>query len=175
MAACGGARAGRRNLLARRRLHGPGLRRLCSYYRRQPGSFDPRAAFIFEGVGADELIGDFGLVGDGAAGLELDRADRALGTPPHALVLASSEGHSDLYMVVVRGDPGELRPTSTGSQSDLVRADMVFFETPGGGAVFSTGSIAWMGSLSHNELRQQRLPHHRERAAAVCGREAILS
>jgi N,N-dimethylformamidase len=31
-----------------------------------------------------------------------------------------------------------------------VRADLVFFETPKGGAVFSTGSIAWAGSLAHN-------------------------
>jgi N,N-dimethylformamidase len=27
---------------------------------------------------------------------------------------------------------------------------MVFFETPNGGAVWSTGSIAWCGSLSWN-------------------------
>jgi len=31
-----------------------------------------------------------------------------------------------------------------------VRADMVFFETLNGGAVFSTGSIAWTASLSWN-------------------------
>jgi N,N-dimethylformamidase len=31
-----------------------------------------------------------------------------------------------------------------------VRADLVVFETPNGGAVFSTGSIAWAGSLGHN-------------------------
>jgi N,N-dimethylformamidase len=30
-----------------------------------------------------------------------------------------------------------------------VRADMLFFETPSGGAVFSTGSIAWAASLAH--------------------------
>ncbi len=122
---------------------------LSSYYRRLPGSFDPRARFIFEGVGDDELIGDFGLVGGGAAGLELDRADPLLGTPPHALVLASSEGHTDIYMVVCE----EIlvnTPDLTGTQSDLVRADLVFFETPKGGGVFSVGSIAWMGSLSHN-------------------------
>ena len=56
--------------------------------------------FIFEGVD-DEIIGDFGLIGGGAAGLELDRADRSLGTPPNALVLASSEAHSPVYMVVL--------------------------------------------------------------------------
>ncbi len=31
-----------------------------------------------------------------------------------------------------------------------MRADMVFFETPNGGAVFSVGSIAYIGALSHN-------------------------
>jgi N,N-dimethylformamidase len=36
-----------------------------------------------------------------------------------------------------------------GSTSPLVRADMVFFETPRGGAVFAPGSISWCGSLSH--------------------------
>jgi N,N-dimethylformamidase len=31
-----------------------------------------------------------------------------------------------------------------------VRADIVFFETSAGGAVFATGSIAWCCALSHN-------------------------
>ena len=31
--------------------------------------------------------------------------------------------------------------------SPLVRSDVVFFETQTGGAVFSTGSIAWCGAL----------------------------
>ena len=31
-----------------------------------------------------------------------------------------------------------------------MKADLVFYETAAGGAVFSTGSIAWAGSLSHN-------------------------
>ncbi len=121
---------------------------LCSYYRRQPGSYDPRAAFIFEGVTGD-IIGDFGLVGGGAAGLELDRADYALGTPPNLLVLASSENHTDLILVVTE-EVNVMTPDLSGSQNELVRADLAFFETPAGGAVFSTGSIAWCGSLSHD-------------------------
>jgi N,N-dimethylformamidase len=28
---------------------------------------------------------------------------------------------------------------------------MVFYETPRGGAVFSTSSIAWAGALAHND------------------------
>src|SRR6516165_5920527 len=47
-----------------------------SYYRRMPGADDPRAAWIFDGI-EDEIIGDFGLSGGGAAGFELDRADFA--------------------------------------------------------------------------------------------------
>ena len=35
-------------------------------------------------------------------------------------------------------------------EGEAVRADMVFFECPNGGAVFSTGSIAYAGSLAHN-------------------------
>jgi len=31
-----------------------------------------------------------------------------------------------------------------------VRGDIVYFTTRNGGAVFSAGSIAWCGSLSHN-------------------------
>jgi hypothetical protein len=120
---------------------------LSSYYRRLPASYDPRAAFIFEGV-EDEIIGDFGLVGGGAAGLELDRADFALGTPPNLLVLASSENHTDLTLVVTE-EVNVMTPDLSGSQNELVRADVAFFDTPAGGAVFSVGSIAWCGALSH--------------------------
>ena len=35
-------------------------------------------------------------------------------------------------------------------ERDLIRADMVYFEAPNGGAVFSVGSIVFCGSLSHD-------------------------
>ena len=119
-------------------------------YRRLPDSFDHRAAFIFEGVGDDEEIGEFGLVMNGASGDELDRVDHELGTPAHALVVATSAGlHSDYYLVCHEDllvTQGEIH----GSDNPNLRSDMVFFETANGGAVFSVGSINWMGSLSHN-------------------------
>ena len=119
-------------------------------YVRGPDSFDPRAAFIFEGVGGDERIGDFGLMCGGAAGIEIDRAEPALGTPPHALVLASSAGlHSDAFRAVTEELLGN-DFASSGTNCETVRADMVFFETAAGGGVFSTGSIAWCGALPHN-------------------------
>ena len=121
---------------------------LCSYYRRTAESHEPRLKFIFEGV-EEEIIGDFGLVGGGAAGLELDRVDHNLGTPPNIVVLAHSENHTDLILLV-NEESAVTSPDMTGSQNDLIRADLAFYETPAGGAVFSTGSIAWCGSLSHN-------------------------
>jgi N,N-dimethylformamidase len=123
-----------------------------SYYRRLPAASDPRAAWIFDGVD-DDIIGDFGLSGGGAAGFELDRADVALGTPPNALVLARSEAHQKHFVTV----PEELLThvtTVTGEPPQaLIRAEIVYFETAAGGAVFSTGSITFCGSLSHNDYR----------------------
>ncbi len=117
-------------------------------YLRQPGGRDPRAAFAFEGLGDLEVLGDFGTISGGAAGEEIDRCDFALGSPPHTLVLASCLEHA----------PGMLRTkeeflvTMPARATDpKVRADMVFFECPKGGAVFSTGSIAFAGSLAHDD------------------------
>ena len=47
----------------------------ASYYVQLPDARDPACAFIMDGIGPDEKIGDFGLVGGGAAGYELDRYD----------------------------------------------------------------------------------------------------
>ncbi len=118
-------------------------------YTRNADSFMEKAAFIFEGIGADEVIGNFGLGLGGAAGDELDRVDYGLGTPYHTLVLASSSGHADTVLAVVQ-DYTAIEMKLIRREKWQVRADMVYFETGGGGAVFSVGSIAWCGSLSHN-------------------------
>jgi len=117
-----------------------------TYYRLQPGALDERVEFIMQGVTASDVIGDYGTQGGGAAGEEIDRLDESLGSPLHTLCIASSENHR----------PGMLRVTEEIHMSQLelqgpnVRADMVFFETPAGGAVFSTGSISYAGALAHN-------------------------
>ena len=116
----------------------------------QPDSTNPRAAFILEGIGRDEVIGDFGLAMGGAGGYEVDRADVGLGTPPHALVLATVAGFSDNYQPVI--EEVLVNDSRHGTSVDSpVRGDMVFFEGRNGGAVFSTGSITWCGSLSCND------------------------
>ncbi len=125
---------------------------VSSCFERTPESFDPRASFIFEGVASDERIGDFGLLGGGAAGWEIDRADRSLGTPPHALVVATARDFSNGYHWV-KEEFTHTHSAVNGDTCPWIRCDMVFFETPKGGAVFSTSSIAWAGSLSHNEYQ----------------------
>jgi len=120
-----------------------------SHYRIDEAARASRASWILDGVAGD-ILGKHGFSGHGAAGFELDRADKKLGTPAHAVILASSEDHPPeapwilvpeerlTHLVTLPGEP----------ESDLIRADLVFFETAGGrGAVFSTGSITWCGSL----------------------------
>ncbi|MEZ5842470.1 MAG: DUF6605 domain-containing protein [Hyphomicrobiaceae bacterium] len=123
-----------------------------SHYRVHEDARASRAAWILAGVEGD-ILGAHGFSGHGAAGFELDRADKKLGTPPHAVILASSEDHPPeapwilvpeerlTHLVTLPGEP----------EPELIRADLVFFETAGGkGAVFSTGSITWCGSLPTN-------------------------
>ena len=120
-----------------------------SFYRRQPGADDPRAAWILAGVD-DTVIGDFGLSGGGAAGFELDRADPALGTPEGAIVIASSEGHGPSFVVVPEELLSHISTVSGEPPKRLLRADMTYAELPNGGAIFAVGSITFCGSLSHN-------------------------
>ena len=76
-----------------------------------------------------------------------------LGTPPHALVLATSMGkHTDVYLVVCE-ELLATYPGLGGTENELVRADIVFHETPNGGALWASSSIAWAGSLSHNKYK----------------------
>ncbi|MDH3452769.1 MAG: N,N-dimethylformamidase large subunit, partial [Gammaproteobacteria bacterium] len=122
-----------------------------SYYRKRPACEDARVAWIFEDV-EGELIGNHGLSGHGAAGYELDRADKRLGTPEHAVTLASSENHppESPWVLVPEEILSHVATWSGEPTPDLIRADMTFFETPAGGAVFSTGSITFCGSLLSN-------------------------
>ena len=120
-----------------------------SYYRRQPGADDPRAAWILDGV-KEERIGDYGLSGGGAAGFELDRVDVRLGTPEGAIVVASSEGHGSHFVAVPEELLTHITTVSGEPPARLLRADMTYAELPGGGAVFAVGSITFCGSLSHN-------------------------
>lgn len=125
-----------------------------TYFKVQPGALDPRVAFILDGVNEfakGDSWGQFGNQGGGAAGEEIDRFDASLGSPGHAVVIASSENHKP-GMLRVKEEFHMMEPPGNDPK---VRADMVFFEVPGGGAVFSTGSISYAGSLAHDDYRNE--------------------
>jgi N,N-dimethylformamidase len=71
------------------------------------------------------------------------------GTPPDTFLLAASSGHSDNYPHVGEEVMFNL-PGMGGTQDFQIRADMTLFKSRAGGAVFSTGSIAWGQALPWN-------------------------
>lgn len=113
-------------------------------YRLQKDAKDPRVAFMFEGI-TEEVIGDYGFSGNGAAGMEVDRIRFGNGTPHHTLLLARSEDFDRPWGVF-----GGLEKDIYTPRISMPRADIAFFETTKGGAVFSVGSMSYMGSLPHN-------------------------
>lgn len=123
-----------------------------SPYRWLDAARDPALSWLTEGVDLAAPLGDFGLRGNGAAGIEVDRSDPTLGSPPGLIRLATADrlGYGAIPA------PEEMRTLHrgfTGEQNAQMRADLVFFPTAEGGGVFSTGSIAWACALSCNGYR----------------------
>jgi N,N-dimethylformamidase len=117
-------------------------------YRAEQAILDPRVAFLRQGLENQltpgVILGERGLMGGGAVGHELDRADIRMGTPAHALVIASGVVDHPEYKPVNEDRLGHTWP---GTVADLIRSDMTFFETPAGGAVLSVGSMCFVGAL----------------------------
>lgn len=123
----------------------------CAPFRKMPDSYHRTVSWLTEGID-EEIFGNEGLAYGGAAGIELDRYDLSLGTPPHTKIIASSGGHSDNYVVVTE----ELLYAYAGLVGSLdyrVRADITYFTAPNNGAVFSTGSIAFGSALPANNYK----------------------
>lgn len=123
-----------------------------SHYRLTEQAHDPRVSWMFKDI-TGPLLGGHGLSAHGAAGFELDRADVSLGTPVDAIVVARSENHPPEapWILVPEEMLTHLLTLPREPAQSLVRADMTFFSLPSGGAVFSTGSITFCGSLpSHH-------------------------
>ncbi|TGS14250.1 hypothetical protein EN852_013530 [Mesorhizobium sp. M2E.F.Ca.ET.209.01.1.1] len=119
----------------------------ASGFTRTPESYAEAVAWVFEDI-ASETLGEHGYLLGGAAGDELDHADPARGTPDSTVVLMSSR-HNDLFFPSL-DSVTEVAPNQQGSKNPHVRADVVLVDHPGGGKVFSTGSICWAGSLGTN-------------------------
>jgi N,N-dimethylformamidase len=115
-------------------------------FQRLPASREGDFAWMFDGI-EEEVIGDYGLSGGGAAGFELDRADVALGTPEETVILARSLPLPAHFITVLEELCSHVH-TASGEPADaLRRGEIVAFEQPGGGAVFAASSITWCGSL----------------------------
>ena len=120
-----------------------------SPYRWLEGARSPGMNWLTKGIDLDAPLGDFGARGKGAAGLEVDRTEPTLGSPPGLMWLATADR---LGWGALPG-PEEIRTLHRGVAGDengQVRADVVFFPTANGGGVFSTGSIAWVTALPHH-------------------------
>src|SRR2546426_751205 len=121
----------------------------ASGYARRGDSFRDGVGFIFGGGGDQEIIGNFGAILGGAAGDELDRFDPELGSPHTALWLASANKLDESYQLCVEDIP-QTAPQQDGIHSPKVRADIVYCPRGSAGAVFSVGSVNWIGSLDFN-------------------------
>jgi N,N-dimethylformamidase len=106
-------------------------------FERLPAGDDPRYAFVFEGIGPGETIGNHGLNLGTAAGFEMDSVQDwpwDENTPrPAVLARASHEWFFSTARVPVA-------PV----------AEITLSSYPGGGAVFAAGSVTWTGSLSYH-------------------------
>jgi N,N-dimethylformamidase len=120
----------------------------ASPYRKMPDAWHRTVSWITDGV-EGEIIGDQGLAYGAAGGIELDRYDLSLGTPPHTKIVAATGGHSDNYVLVTE----ELLYAYAGLVGSLdyrIRGDMTYFTAPKDGAVFCTGSIGYGQALPAN-------------------------
>ncbi|KIW24173.1 uncharacterized protein PV07_09903 [Cladophialophora immunda] len=109
------------------------------------------ASWLFRDIPEGQLIGEnsLGEYGGGASADEIDRVDFAYGSPANVVVVASSVGHSDDFGLFPEDVSFPIQGT-LGTQTDLIRSDMTYYETSGGGAVFSVGSISWYCGLGYN-------------------------
>jgi N,N-dimethylformamidase len=110
----------------------------------RPTKEDPAAAIVFAGLDPDAPIDARGVVQGGPAGYEVDGFDPRAGSPPDTIILASApmgDGY-ERWPDDVIDEPGSGPP---------LQADMTLLRRPGGGAVFSVGSIAWTGCLTTDD------------------------
>ena len=116
--------------------------------------YDSKFDWVFEGI-KDDQIGNFGFSGNGAAGFELDHIDSHLTSIKDITLLAQSKASKDPkenFILVPESQLTHLSNIKHLPEEEILQADMIYFEVPGGGSVFSTGSITFCGSLPWNNF-----------------------
>jgi N,N-dimethylformamidase len=147
----------RRNGRAPQELVGIGFTAQGNFYGHpyERKCFDTKFDWIFEGI-KDNKIGDFGFSGNGAAGFELDHIDSHLTSIRDIILLAQSKASKDPkenFILVPESQLTHLSNIKHLPEEEILQSDMVYFKVPGGGSVFSTGSITFCGSLPWNNFQ----------------------
>lgn len=116
--------------------------------------FDKKVEWLFTGLSPGEnLLGDFGYSGNGAAGFELDRADRRLDGSEHEIIIVAQSFDKENEFMLVPEEVLTTYSNLSGSSGDQARrSDMVYFQTASGAKIFSVGSITFCGSLPWNNF-----------------------
>lgn len=112
-------------------------------YRRTKESFDPKYAWVFEGIEGEIVSARSDLLGR-PAGFEYDRMDFAMGSPAETVLLASA--HFD--EVATEYTINDSRWTGMPAEN---RSDIILIETPMRGSVFAAGSVSWTTALFDND------------------------
>ncbi|MCV3205142.1 hypothetical protein OHD62_08775 [Mesorhizobium sp. YC-39] len=111
-------------------------------FTRTPQSFEPSAAWLFDGV-TNETFGTEGIVLGGAAGYEVDATDPHLGTSPDTIIIARATGFPDSFV----HDATRWYEGGVAEREGRRCAEMTLRYLPSGGLIFSASSVAWCGAL----------------------------
>jgi len=141
----------RRNGRAPQALVGVGFTAQGEFYGSsyQRKCYAPEFDWVFEGIEGD-VLGDFGFSGNGAAGFELDHLDKNLGSLTETTLLAQSGSQNSEFVLVPEEQLTHMSTLHGRADESVLTADMIYFKVPGGGTVFSVGSITFCGSLPWN-------------------------
>jgi len=125
-----------------------------SPYRKLEDADNPRSAWIFEGTTEGSVFGEYGIdrVKGGVIGFEIDKFNPGNGAPRHILHLATNEPLLPKIEDVKTGTLPLTIAYHPAPDDMWAGADMVFFETPKGGAMFSTGTICWFSSTLEDDF-----------------------
>lgn len=122
-------------------------------YQRLEASHGDEYSWIFSGI-KNDTFGGSGTVLGGAAGYEVDAVVRSEETPRNLVRLATADGFDESFQV----RPDVWLADGEVEREALRRADMTIYRHQGGGHVFCTGSVAWIGALpgrdDENEVGQ---------------------
>lgn len=111
------------------------------YYKVNPDARSGPAGFVLDGVG--DVFGHHGWLGNGAAGQEVDRVEPRLAPDADIHLIASSTGHPPSMLRTKE----EMLSTILPFEDPKARSDIAIRFAGRSGAVFSVGSMTWVGAL----------------------------